>query len=125
MTATTGPTIAAGPTIESRVARLLTVGTFLSVALLAVGAVLALASGVTPLQAPPAFDPAAIVGDIVALRPAGFIWLGLLGTLGTPASRVVAALVGYARGGERGMAVVGGLILLVIAAGVVAGTLGE
>jgi hypothetical protein len=37
----------------------------------------------------------------------------------------VAALVGYARGGERGMAVVGGLILLVIAAGVVAGTLGE
>jgi hypothetical protein len=33
--------------------------------------------------------------------------------------------VGYARSGERGMALVSGLVLIVIAAGVVAGTVGS
>jgi len=113
------------PPLEARIARLLTVGTLASVALLAIGAVLALATGVSPRQAPPAFDLGAIGADITSLRPAGFIWLGLAGTLVTPASRVVAALVGFARTGERGMAVVSVLILIVIAAGVVAGTIGE
>lgn len=110
--------------LEHRIARLLTVGTLASVALLAVGAVLAVASGASPLLPPPAFDPARIVDDVAALRPTGFIWLGLLGTLATPASRVMAALVGYARQGEQGMAVISGLILIVIAAGVAAGIAG-
>lgn len=112
-------------TLESRVARLLTIGTLVSVVLLAIGTVLALANGITPVQAPPPFDLGAIASAIARLTPAGFIWLGLLGTLATPGSRVVAALIGYARGGERGMALVGILVLLVIAAGVVAGTVGE
>lgn len=110
--------------LERRIARLLTVGTLVSVAFLAVGATLAAAAGTSPLVPPPAFDPARIVDDVVALRPTGFIWLGLLGTLATPASRVVAALVGYLRQGERAMAVISGLILVVIAAGVAAGIAG-
>lgn len=107
--------------LEHRIARLLSVGTLVSVALLAVGAVLAVAAGASPLAPPPAFDPARIVDDVVALRATGFIWLGLLGTLATPASRVVAALVGYLRRGEQGMALISGLILVVIAAGIAAG----
>lgn len=113
------------PRLEARIARLLTIGTLASVALLAIGAVLALASGIAPVQAPPPFDPGAIVADVANVRPAGFIWLGLAGTLATPASRVVAALIGFARTGERAMTVVAALILVVIAAGVVAGTIGE
>ncbi|HEY2915644.1 MAG TPA: DUF1634 domain-containing protein [Candidatus Limnocylindrales bacterium] len=122
MAAPPAPTL---PRLEARIARLLTIGTLASVALLAIGAVLALANGIPPIQAPPPFDPGAIVADVTSLRPTGFIWLGLLGTLLTPASRVIAALVGFARTGERGMTLVAALILIVIAAGVVAGTVGE
>ena len=110
--------------LEHRIARLLTAGTLASVAFLAVGAVLAVATGASPLAPPPSFDPARIVDDVVTLRPTGFIWLGLLGTLATPASRVVAALVGYLRQGEQAMALISGLILVVIAAGVAAGIAG-
>jgi uncharacterized membrane protein len=110
--------------LEHRISRLLSVGTLGSVALLAVGAVLAVVAGVSPLAPPPAFDVARMADDVVALRPAGFIWLGLLGTLATPASRVVAALVGYLRQGEQAMALISGLILVVIAAGVAAGIAG-
>ena len=110
--------------LEHRIARLLTVGTLASVAFLAVGAILAAAAGTSPLLPPTAFDPARIIDDVVALRPTGFIWLGLLGTLATPASRVVAALVGYLQQGEQAMAVISGLILVVIAAGVASGIAG-
>jgi uncharacterized membrane protein len=111
----------ATPGLEASIARLLTVGTLISVALLAIGAALALASGLTAREAPPPFDLGSIVADIVGLRPTGFIWLGLLGTVATPAGRVIAALIGFARTGERQMAIVAVLILVVIAAGVVAG----
>jgi len=121
MSVATRPT---APGLEAGIARLLTVGTLVSVVLLAIGGILALASGATPLQPPPVFDLSHILADITGLRPTGFIWLGLLGTLATPAGRVIAALIGFARGGERRMAVVAILILIVIAAGVVAGTAG-
>jgi len=55
------------------------------------------------------------VPDLLALRPGGFIWLGLLIVVATPAARVLAALLGYARLGDRMMAIVAGLILAVIA----------
>ena len=53
--------------------------------------------------------------DLVALRPEGFLWLGLLAVIATPTGRVVASLVGYLAGGERAMAVVSLAILAVIA----------
>ncbi|HYX11030.1 MAG TPA: DUF1634 domain-containing protein, partial [Candidatus Acidoferrum sp.] len=53
------------------------------------------------------------------VRPAGFLWLGLIAVVATPTARVAASLIGYARRGERAMAVVAVLILIVIAMSVV------
>jgi uncharacterized membrane protein len=106
------------PGLEQRIARLLTIGTWAAVGLLVVGLVLMLASGIAPLSGGPAFDPSRLPGDLVALRPAGFIWLGLLVVVATPSARVVASLIGYARRGESRMAVIAVLILVVIGASV-------
>jgi uncharacterized membrane protein len=104
-----------GPDLERSIARLLTIGTYASIGLLAVGVVLMLADGIGPLSGGPAFDATRLVPDLVALRPAGFLWLGLIAAVATPAARVLASLIGYARRGEREMAIVASLILAVIA----------
>ena len=100
----------------------MTGGTYLSIALLSIGLGLLLAAGVEPLSGGPAFDPASLVGDILALRPAGFIWLGLLVIIATPAARVAVSLIGFARSRERPMVVVAGLILIVIVVSVALAT---
>ncbi len=105
--------------LESSIARVITIGTYASIALLAVGVVLMLAAGIGPLSGGPVFDAGRLVGDLVALRPAGFIWLGLLVVVATPAARVAASLIGYRRRGEGTMATISLLILIVIAASVV------
>ena len=117
-----------GPTardLDRAIARLLTWGTYLSVGLLAIGVVLMLAAGVSPFDPAPAFDPAAIPGQISALNPLGFLWLGLIVTIATPLARVVASLVGYLAGGERRMALISVAILVVIAVGVAVGVAAE
>jgi uncharacterized membrane protein len=101
--------------VERIVARLLAIGTYGSVALLAVGTALILVSGVQPLGAAPSFDPSRLGDDVVHLRAAGFLWLGLIAVVATPAGRVLVSLIGYARRGERLMVVVAALILAVIA----------
>jgi uncharacterized membrane protein len=115
----------AGRDLDRTVARLLTWGTYLSVGLLAIGVVLMLTSGVSPFDAAPAFDPAAIPGQVATLQPVGFLWLGLIVTIATPLARVVASLVGYIAGGERRMAIISVAILVVIAVGVVIGLASE
>jgi uncharacterized membrane protein len=100
--------------LERSIARLLTRGTYASVALLVVGVVLMLASGIGPRSGGPAFDPTTLVPDLLALRPAGFLWLGLIVVVATPAARVLASLIGYVRRGERPMTIVAALILVVI-----------
>jgi uncharacterized membrane protein len=107
--------------LESTIARLLTAGTYAAVGLLAVGTALLLLGGQSPLEGGPALSPGALVGDVAALRPAGFLWLGLLGVVATPSARVVAALAGYASQGERRMATVAVLILGIIALSIVIG----
>ena len=107
--------------LESTIARVLTIGTYVSVGLIALGVLAMAAAGIDPLAPAPGFDPARIPADLAGLRPAGFLWLGILGVLATPASRVGASLVGYLRTGERLMAGVSVAILIVIAAGVVTG----
>ncbi|HET7031072.1 MAG TPA: DUF1634 domain-containing protein [Candidatus Limnocylindrales bacterium] len=108
----------AATALEPAIARLLTVGTYLAIALLTVGVVLLLASGASPRSADGGLDVGRIPADIAALRPAGFIWLGLLVVIATPSARVATALLGYVRRGERDMAIVGTLILVVIATSV-------
>ena len=60
-------------------------------------------------------------GDVLALRPEGFLWLGILGVLSTPALRVGRALLGFGRRGERRMVAISLLVLAVIAVGVFVG----
>ncbi len=108
-----------GAGLERTIARLLTVGTYTSIVLLGIGFALMLANGIGPLDGAPPFDPRAIPADIVALQPTGFLWLGLIVVVATPAARVAASLVGYLRSGERRMAVVAAAILVVITLSVV------
>jgi uncharacterized membrane protein len=110
--------------LDRTIARLLTRGTYLSIGLLAIGVVLMAATGVSPIDgtAPP-FDLGRIPAEVLALRPSGFLWLGLVAAIATPLARVIASLVGYVRRGERGMAVIAAAITVVVAAAVIAGVL--
>ena len=101
--------------LDRSIARLLTYGTYASVALLALGVVLMFTARIAPLAGGPSFQLGLVVDDVVHLRPAGFIWLGLIAAIATPAARVVASLIGFIRRGERTMAIVAVLILAVIA----------
>jgi len=108
--------------LEHTIARLLTWGTYLGVALLAIGVLGMLAVGISPLEpAWPPFDLGAIPGELLALRPIGFLWAGLLVVIATPPARVAAALFGYARSGQHTMAAISAAILVVIGAAVVLG----
>jgi uncharacterized membrane protein len=108
--------------LERSIGRLLTGGSYAAIALLAVGFVLMLANGIGPLSPGPGFDIRALPADLLALRPSAVLWLGLIVVVATPASRVVASLVGYRRRGARRMALVAILILLVILLSVLTAT---
>lgn len=116
--------VSGDPGMEGRIARLLRLGTYLAIGLIAIGVVLMLVTGRSPLDVAPALDPARLVADLVGLQPAGFLWLGLIVVLLTPAARVVVSAIGYARIGDRSMAVIAGLVLVVILTGVLLGTPG-
>ena len=120
----TGRRSPSADSIDRTVARLLTVGTYASVTLLVIGVALMAVVGRSPLDTPAHdFDPGALVGDTLAGRPDGALWLGLIVLLATPSARVAASIVGYLRSGERAMAGVGLAILAVVAGGVVIGVL--
>jgi uncharacterized membrane protein len=107
--------------LESVLARVLTIGTYASIALVAIGLVLLVAGGGSPLDSGPPLRLATLGADLAAGRPEAFLWLGILAVLGTPALRVAGALVGFWRGGERRMALIALLILAVVGLGIVAG----
>lgn len=115
---------AAGPTgaarrLELVIARLLNLGALASVVLLAIGVGLLMVAGRSPLDAADqTIDLARIPADVLALRPEGFLWLGLLVVLATPASRVTASLIGFAAVRDRAMALVSVGVLAVIALGI-------
>ncbi len=116
---------AAPPGVEARIARLLRIGTRLGVGLLAIGTGLLAAAGISPLATGwPPLDLAALPSQLLALRPEGFLWLGLIITIATPLLRVAAATLGFARAGERRMVVLGLAVLVMIALAVVAGVAG-
>jgi uncharacterized membrane protein len=106
--------------LELRIARLLILGTYLGVALLAVGILLMLASGTDPLATPSApFVPASIPGDVLALRATGFLWAGILVLMALPVTRVAIAAAAFARAGDRRMAAIAVAVLVVLAISVV------
>jgi uncharacterized membrane protein len=110
--------------LEGRVAKLLRYGTYSAVGLLAIGVVMMLVGGGSPLDTGSSLNPATLIHDLVQLRLDAFLWLGLLVVLATPATRVAVSVVGFWRAGDRGMAGVAILILCVIAIGVAIGTAG-
>jgi uncharacterized membrane protein len=108
------------PVFERRLGWLLIVVTYVAVALLAIGVVLLLRAGISPLAGGPPFDPSQLIPDLLALEPAGFLWLGLLAVIATPLSRVLGAAIGFVRRGEPVMAAISVAILAVIAISVLA-----
>lgn len=108
--------------IEATISRLLVAGTYLAIALVLVGVVGMLLGGVDPLARGerPAFDLGGIPAAIVALRPEGFLWLGLVAVLALPVGRVIVAGVGFLAARDRRLALVSLAVLLVITASVVA-----
>ena len=125
MTAATRTTRGPGNRLEVTVSTVLKVGTYAGIALIALGVVLMVIDGRSPLEVAPSLDLGRLPADLAALHPSAFLWLGVLLVLATPPARVLAALIGYLRGSEREMAIVAALILVVIALGVVAGTTGS
>lgn len=112
--------------VEAMIARLLTFGSGLATGLLVVGSVLLVREGTSPLAGDwPQLDPGRLAADILALRPAGFLWLGLLTTLATPLLRVVIAILGFGRTGEWRMVALGAAVLGVVALAVAAGAIGS
>jgi uncharacterized membrane protein len=108
--------------LEGSVARVLRLGTYAAVGLIAAGVILMLVAGQSPLDAAPPLNPWALPADLLAGRPAGLLWLGLLVMLATPATRVAVSCFGFSRAGDRAMAGIAALVLVVIATGVILGT---
>lgn len=104
---------------ERQIGRLIVRITYLAVALLGVGVVSMVVTGVSPLDAVPTLDAAGLIAAIGGLRPEGVLWLGLMAVIATPIIRVLAAAFAYARGAEWRMVAISIAILAVIATGVV------
>jgi uncharacterized membrane protein len=106
--------------LDLAVARLLSAGTVIAVAILALGVIAMAVTGQSPLDKPfPPLDLTRLPADLIGLRPEGFLWLGLLAVIATPLSRVVASLAGYVLQGERTMILISVAILSVIGASIV------
>lgn len=125
MTRAADPRADRGREFDRSIGRLLIIVTYVAVALLAVGVVVLLAAGISPLAGGPPFDPGRLVRDLVSGAPAAFLWLGILAVIATPISRVVAAAIGFGWLRDRWMVAVALGILAVIALGIVsAGVVG-
>lgn len=123
MSGTIDPRTAADPSyrLERIVARLLRVGTWIAISLVFAGVAGMLLAGVEPLSpGAPAFSLVRIPGDVLALRPEGFLWAGLVAVIALPLGRVLVAGTGFLAAGDRRLAFVSACVLLVVTASVIA-----
>ena len=111
-------------TTEARLGLLLFRGSLVAVGLLSVGIVLMVARGLSPLDVPPALALDRLVGDLLTLHPAGYLWLGAIAVLSLPILRLLVAVAVFWREGERNRAAIGLATLAVIAVGIVLGLAG-
>jgi uncharacterized membrane protein len=100
---------------DRTIGQLMIAVTYVAGAVLLVGVLLMLASGISPLSGGPPLDLGSLIADITSLQPAGFLWVGLLMVIATPIMRVIVAAVGFGLAGERRMVLVAIAILGVIA----------
>ena len=103
---------------ERLIGQLLIAVTYVAVGLLAIGVLLMIADGISPLSGGPPLDLATLAGDLLALEPAAYLWLGLLTVVAAPIGRVIVAAVAYAREADWLMVGISLAILAVIAVGV-------
>ena len=110
--------------MEAAIGRLLVAGTWIAMALIAVGVVLTLTSGVDPLaHGPiPPFNLRDVPAAIVALRPEGFLWAGILLVIALPIGRVAVAGLGFVAARDWRLALIAGLVLLVVLISIAAAT---
>jgi uncharacterized membrane protein len=93
----------------------------LALALVLVGVVGMFLAGTDPVRAPqPADALGAIPGQVFALDPEGFLWAGLTLVVALPLGRVIVSGVGFLAAGDRRLALVSVLVLLVVGISVVA-----
>jgi uncharacterized membrane protein len=105
--------------LTSVLSSLLLGGLVLAIALMVAGAVLVLVGG--DRTAPHSSSITALPGLLAGLEPAGLLDLGLLILLATPAARVLALTVAFARRREWVFAGASIAVLVILAAGVVLG----
>lgn len=107
--------------IESLIARLLAIGTYIAIGLVLIGVLGMLVTGTDPLalSVPPAFDLFSIPGAVAAGRPDGFLWAGLVAVMGLPLGRVIVAGVGFLAARDRRLALVSLAVLLVVLTSIV------
>jgi len=103
---------------DRTIGRLLIALTYVAGTLLAIGVLLMVAGGISPLSGGPRLDLASLPTDLATLAPAGFLWLGLVAVIATPISRVIAAAVAFGLAGDRRLVAVAFGILIVIVIGV-------
>jgi len=103
---------------ERLIGRLLIAVTYVAVGLLAIGVVLMVASGISPLSEGPPLDLATLGAELLVGEPAALLWLGLMTVVAAPIGRVIVAAVAYARDGDWLMVGISLGILAVMAVGV-------
>jgi uncharacterized membrane protein len=110
--------------MEAAIGRVLLVGTWIAMALLAVGVLLTLTSGVDPLSHGPIppFSLAAIPPAVAALRPAGFLWAGVTLLIALPIGRVIVGGIGFLAARDWRLALISLLVLVVVLVSVAAAT---
>ena len=110
--------------IETQVARLLQVGTYVAIGLVLIGVAGMQLAGIDPLalEEPPPFDLKAIPAEVLALEPIGFLWAGLVLVICLPIGRVIVAGIGFLAAHDRRLALVSLAVLLVVLASIVSAT---
>jgi uncharacterized membrane protein len=108
--------------LEVLIGRLLVIGTWMAMLLILVGVVLMLTSAVDPLAhgVVPPFDASLIIPEMLALRPLGFLWAGILLIIALPIGRVIVAGVGFLAAGDTRLALVSLGVFLVVVVSILA-----
>lgn len=110
--------------MEAAIGRVLLVGTWIAMALLAAGVALTLTTGVDPLDhgAIPPYSLAAIPPALAALQPAGFLWAGITLLIALPIGRVIVGGLGFLAARDYRLALISLLVLAVVLVSVAAAT---
>ena len=112
----------AADALEAVIGRLLVIGTWLAMLLVLAGVMLMLLNGVDPLAhgAMPSFSPVQVWADLLAFRPEGFLWSGIVLVLALPVGRVTVAGLGFLAARDGRLALVSLLVLLVVLTSILA-----